>query len=361
MSFLSKKIFNPDPKIFGLDLSDLSIKVLQLERNGDREGVRSYSCADIPSGIIEDGRIVYKEKVVEIIKAAVSAAAPKKITTRKVICSLPESKAFIRIITIPKMKEEEAMEAVKWEMEATIPLPIDRVYFDWQFLENSGGNKQNILTVAVSREVVDDCTEVLSKAGLEVYGMEVESLASARSLVKEKEDKDSSCLIVDLGAQRTSFIMIVKGAVYFTSSIPFSSENINNIIAKTVGVTLKEAEKIKLRYGLGDIKNDPSLFHAMKPLLENLVVEIQKTLDFYNDISQKNSQISGIILCGGGANLKGLVPYLTRRLAKEISIGDPWINTRLGGRVPIIAKEDSIRYSTAIGLALRGLYYENYT
>lgn len=361
MSLFNKSIFSFDPKVFGIDLSDLSIKALQLEKSGEREGVRSYSCVDIPPGIIEDGKIIYKEKVIELLKEAVRIAAPNKITSRKVVCSLPESKAFIRIITIPKMKKEEAEEAVKWEMEATIPLPIDQVYFDWQFLGESSTNKQSVLTVAVSKDIVDDCTEVLLKAGLEVYGLEVESLASARSLVKEKKEDNSSWLIVDLGARRTSFIMVVKGAVYFTSSIPFSCENLNDVIAKSMGMDLKEAENIKIQHGLGSMKDDPSLFNIMKPLLENLINEIQKTLDFYKDISRENSQINGIILCGGGANLKGLVPYLTRRLEKETVIGNPWVNMRLGDRVPIIAKEYSVQYSTAIGLALRGLYYEDYT
>lgn len=361
MSLLSRKVFNSDPKIFGLDLSDLSIKALQLEKNGEAERVRSYSCVDIPPGIIEDGKIIHKEKVIAFLKEAVKAAAPQKINTRKAVCSLPESKAFIRIISIPKMKEEEAAEAIKWEMEATIPLSIDQVYFDWQFLGGNTANKQNVLTVAVSKDTVDDCMEVLREAGLEAYALEVESLASARSLVKEKENDASSYLIVDLGAQRTSFIMVVKGAVYFTSSIPFSCENLNDVISKSMGVDLKEAEKIKIQHGLGDVKNDPSLFNMMKPLLENLVTEIQKTLDFYSDISQEGSQIEGIILCGGGANLKGLVSYLAVRLGKEIMIGNPWVNMNLGNKVPIIAKKDSVRYSTAVGLALRGLYYENYT
>ncbi len=361
MSFLNKRIFSLDPKIFGLDLSDLSVKVLQFEKNGAVEKIRAYCSLDIPPGNIEDSKILRKDKVASCIKKAIKKAGPKKITTRKVICSLPESKAFIRIISIPAMEREQAREAIKWEMEANIPLPIDQVYFDWQFLPTDSSRKQSVLTVAVSREVVDEIMEVLEKAGLEVYGLEVESIASARSLVrKEETNEKGASLIIDLGAQRTSFIMIVKGVVYFTSSIPFSSEGMNDAIMRSLRVSLQEAEEIKLHDGItrGE-NNENEIFHVVAPLLENLVTEVKKTLDFYGEISQEQSSIEKIILCGGGANLKGLVPYLSKRLGKEVEVGNPWVNVALGDTLPVISKEDSVRYSTVIGLALKGSQYGN--
>jgi len=361
MSFLNKKIISFDPKIFGLDLSDLSIKVMQLEKEGDAEKIRSYFSLDIPDGNIEDGKIVNKDAVAVFIKEAVKKASPEKINTKKVICSIPESKAFLRIINIPKMEEEEAKEAIKWEMEANIPLSIDQVYFDWQFLESDGKNKQNVLTVAVSKEVIDDLVEVLEKAELEIYGLEIESIASARSLIaeKNKSKNDGASLIVDLGAQRTSFIMVADGAPYFTSSIPFSANSINDAIAKGLNLSTEEAEEVKVNQGIEHENSDSSVFNSVKYLLENLVNEIKSTLDFYSEMTKETTEVKKIILCGGGANLRGLIPYLTKRLEKEVELGDPWINLNLKNNLPIINRENSVRYTTVAGLALRGINYEN--
>jgi Tfp pilus assembly PilM family ATPase len=67
-----------------------------------------------------------------------------------------------------------------------------------------------------------------------------------------------------------------------------------------------------------------------------------------------------IILCGGGANLKGIIPFLVKRLNIQVEIGNPWINMNFGKKLPSITKQDSVRYSTVIGLALRGLqFYDN--
>lgn len=361
MSFLNKKILSFEPKIFGLDLSDLSIKTFQLEREGKIDKIRSCGSLDIPPGNIEDGKIIDKDKVASFIKEVIKRSGPKRINTRKAICSIPESKAFLRIINIPKMEEEEIREAIKWEMEANIPLPIDQVYFDWQCLDCDGKNKQNILTVAVSKEIIDDLVKTAEKAGLEIYGLEIESIATARSLISEqnKTKTGGTSLIVDLGAQRTSFIMVVNGVPYFTSSIPFSSMAINDAIAKGLGLNTGEAEEAKVNHGIERGNSDNPIFNAIKYLLENLVNETKSTLDFYSEMSKESAEIERIILCGGGANLRGLIPYLSKRLGKEVDLGNPWVNLNLGKSLPIINKENSVRYATVVGLALRGIYYEN--
>jgi type IV pilus assembly protein PilM len=337
---------------FALDLSDLSLKIIQIKRNGSVDEIRSHSYLDIPKGLVEDGVILDKEKVAELVRLAIKNAGPKKIKTKKVVCSVPESKAFLRIINIPKMEEAEAAEAIKWEIEASIPLSVDQVYYDWQFLDVISG-KQNVLTVAVAKEVIDDLVDTARLADLEVYGLEVESVASVRSLVSKKSAKDDISLIVDLGARRTSFIVSQGYVPYFTSSIPFSSEALSDIISKSLGVGIAEANKIKFNQGIEYSLEDNSIFQAVKPLLENLSAEIEKSIDFFYEVSKGSGEVGRIIICGGGASLKGIVPYLTTRLCRKVSVGDPWINLDFGNKLPIIDRESSLRYSTAVGLALK--------
>ena len=361
MSFFNKNIISFEPKIFGLDLSDLSVKVFQIEKDGKKDVVRGYGSLDIPFGNIEDGRIINKEEVVVAIKTLLKSPSAKKINSNKVICSLPESKAFVRIITIPKMSEEEAKEAVKWEMEASMPMSLEDVYFDWQFLEDKDSENQKVLTAAVSREVVDDWMDVLKLSGLDVYGLEIESMATIRSLVKSNATKNETSLIVDLGARRTSFILAEGIVPYFTSSIPFSSEGINDAIMKTLNVDSKEAEKVKISNGVEKRNKSNPIFKAVSPLLENLVMEIIKTMDFYGEMSKQAQEVKTIILCGGGSNMKGMAEYLNERVKKDVVVGSPWINLGLDGGLPAINKSVSVRYVTAIGLAIRALNYGNQT
>ncbi|KKR21684.1 MAG: Type IV pilus assembly protein PilM [Candidatus Moranbacteria bacterium GW2011_GWA2_39_41] len=360
MSFLNKNIINFEPKIIGLDLSDLSVKVFQVEKDGGHDVVRGYGSVDIPLGNIDDGRIINESIVAEAIKSVLKLPSAKKINSNKVICSLPESKAFVRIITIPKMSEDEAKEAVKWEMEANMPMSLAEVYFDWQFLKvDSDGKKQHVLTVAVSREIVDSRMSVLTLAGLDAYSLEVESIASIRSLVNSEAVRGEISLIVDLGARRTSFIIADDVVPYFTSSIPFSSESMNDAISKTLNLSSADAEKVKVNNGIVNAGDGNPIFNAVSPLLENLVTEIMKTMDFYGEMSKRPKGVNKIILCGGGSSMKGLAEYLQQRTKKDVSVGSPWINLKTVDKLPTINKETSVRYVTAIGLAIRGMNYGN--
>jgi type IV pilus assembly protein PilM len=351
MNFLQKNIINFEDTYFGIDLGDLFVKVLQLGKKGDNDFVQSYAIAPIPEGCIEEGRIIDKQKVAKVIRTAIATAGPKKINTKKVICSLPESKVFLRVLAIPKMEQAEIGEAIKWEIEASIPLSVDQVYYDWQLIGETE-DKQNVLTVAISREIVDDILEVLELVGLEVFGLEAESIAMTRSLIEATAPSDEVSLLVDLGSKRTNFVVAEGNVPFFTSSIPFSSNGVTDAIAKTLGISNEEAEILKISEGVGCCHEEGSILNSIKAYLEGLSLEIEKTIDFYQNINTKPGKVGKIIICGG-ANLKGLVPYLAKRLRQKIYIGDPWVNLNFGERLPIINREKSLQFANAIGLAIR--------
>lgn len=364
MSFLQKKIINLFPTSFGLDLSDLSVKAVWLERNGNHETIASYGSVPLPAGAIMDGEIVDEEAVKQGIQNLLEKAGPKKISTRRVICSLPETKAFLRIIVLPRMKEEEVKEAIKWEIEANIPLTLDQVYYDWQILDlnlTDEKDKMSVLVVAISRTSVDQFQEVLEGAGLIPLGLETESVAEARSLLLEGDERRTT-LIVDIGDRRSSFLIAVGNSPCFTSSVPLSSQMMTDAISKSLQISFDDAETMKIKHGLGSLAEKNPTFIACEPILESIAVEIEKSVDFFLTNFPVVEKIDHIVFCGGGSNMHGLLPYMAKRLGRPVEAGNPWVNLRLGKRLPLIDRDHSVQYSTAIGLALRGLdEYEDFT
>lgn len=348
MAIWNKKIIDTHPDLFGLDLSDLSIKVAQLKTGRKYSEVVGMAQANLPHGAIVDSVIMKPDVVLEGIKKARDASG---ITVSNVFCSLPESKAFLRVISIPKMTQEEAAEAIKWEMEANIPMPIDQVYYDWQILpQELHGVSENmsVLVVAVARTVVDQLLTVIESAGLEVFGFEVESMAQSRSLLARGTEKTT--MIVDIGDQRTSFLIVVGDVPVFTSSIPLSAATMTDAIAKSLGISYAEAEKVKVEHGIGSVLKNDHIFQAVKPIIQSFVQEINKSINFYLTGLRYSESVDTIILCGGGAKMKGLIPYLSRSLNRKIELGDPWANTTFES-LPPIDREISAQYVTAIGLA----------
>ena len=62
-------------------------------------------------------------------------------------------------------------------------------------------------------------------------------------------------------------------------------------------------------------------------------------------------------MCGGGSNLKGIIPYLAIHLKMKIEQGNPWTNVKLEKGIPPVSKEAAQSYITVIGLALKSSNY----
>lgn len=360
---------------FGLDISDLSLKIIKLKKKGKFLGLASFSEAKIKPGIIEKGEIKDEEALAKIIREAISKAKGEKIKTKYVIAALPEEKAFLQVIQMPLIGEEELKKAVYFEVENYIPLPIEEVYLDFQIIKPVLNHLDHldVLITALPQKIVNPYVSCLKKAGLIPKILEIESQAIARALIWN-EVSPHPFLLVDLGATRTSFIIFSGYSVRFTSSVPISFRKFTEAISKNLKIDLIEAEKLKLKYGLEGkhlkIKNEikkeiegERIFETIAPLLKDLVEKIRTYLAYYHThvhhehLPLDSKEIEKILLCGGGANLKGLTDFLSFELKIPVGLGNPWVNILPEPlkEVPELSYEKSLSYTTALGLALRGI------
>lgn len=357
---------NLKPEAFGIDVSDLSLKIVKLKKNGEKFALASFGEASIKPGIIEDGEIKKEKALANVIKTALTKVKGEKLKTKYIVASLPEEKAFLQVIQLPKMKKEEFKKAVYFEAENYIPLPIDQVYIDAQIISPICDHLDHldILIAALPKKTVDPYLTCFKEAGLKPKALEIESQAISRALVKD-ETSVSPLLLIDLGAVRTSFIIFAGHSLRFTFSIPVSSQGFTQAIAKTLKIDFLKAEKLKLKYGLKTYAKEEGgdVFEAMIPALTDLIEQIKKHFTYYQShashehLPPDGKGLKKIFLCGGGANLKGLTDFLGRELKTSVEIGNPWMNILAEDQKepPQLSLEKSLSYTTAFGLALRGI------
>jgi len=355
------------PEAFGLDISDSSLKIIKLRKRGKFFDLASFGEEKIKPGIIKGGEIKDEKALIQALKKALTETKGEKLKTKYVVASLPEEKAFLQVIQMPKMKEEELKSAVIYEAENYIPLPIEEVYLDSQIVPPLYNHLDHfdVLIAALPKKTVDPYLSSLKKAGLKPIAFEIESQAIAGALIKN-EATTSPLLLIDLGATRAGFIVFSGHSLRFTSSIPVSSQSFTEIISKALGVSLVEAEKLKIRYGLhSGTRKGKEVFEALVPALTDLIGQIKRYLHYYQThashehLPPNGKGVAKIFLCGGGAKLKGLTNFLSSQLKIPVEIGNPWINILASPIQPkeqrlICKKEESLKYTTALGLALRG-------
>ncbi|MFH1820484.1 MAG: type IV pilus assembly protein PilM [Candidatus Nealsonbacteria bacterium] len=350
LNFLTLK-----PTSFGLDISDLSLKIIQLKKKGRLFDLSAFGETKMKAGIIEQGEIKNEKALIQHIKKATSSVKGS-IKTNYVVASLPEEKAFLQVIQLPMMAVEEARKAVYFEAENYIPLPINKVYLDSQVISKSKGHL-NVLIAALPKDTVDPYVRSLKGAGLKIAALEIESMSISRALVNQEINKEPF-LLIDLGENRTSLIIFFDSSLRFTTSCQICSKNFTRDIADALDTDLKRAESYKIRYGITDTPQGNEIAKAIKPTLEDLTRQTKKYLDYSKGHYDK--EIKKVVLCGGGVNLKGFTEFFSSKINVPVELGNPWINILSGAKKETrhLPYQESLRYTTALGLALRGQKYD---
>jgi type IV pilus assembly protein PilM len=363
---LVKESFDRLPA-FGLDFSDRSIKIAQFHRHEGRLKLKSYGKREIPDGIVVGGEVKNGAALVREIKESMSKAKLSPVTTKEVVLSLPESKCFIKVIKTPSLSDDEIGETIRFKAEEYFPLAADEMSLDWYRLNTPecptgvNGACSEILVAVASKVLVDSYLEIIDSAGLVPVVFEAESVATARALLKNQSDP-RSVLIIDLGRDRTSFIFYKYPALRFTQSIPVSGDSFTLAIAKGMKISFEKAEKLKNETGLSrDTKDGEKVFESLVPQMEDLIVNIKKSINYYNDFFNiaAGKFSFRIIICGGGANLRSIDSYLSLRLRANVELADPWkgiygrkVYTEEYKKIHSISYAESLFHTTALGLAL---------
>ncbi len=353
---------NPFPNAFGLDIGDLSVKLVQLKNESlfkRRPVYRLVDARDIdlPPGLITNGELQKPEEVRKHIQHLLSGKTHKKnIKSPWVVASLPETQSFIKLIETKTPVEDLLEDDIKVLAKKHIPYDDDGSYYiQWQIMPATiyDSQKTRILIGSVAKKIADSYTYLLESLGLGAVALEIEALAIARSMITaSKEYEGEARAILDLGATRSSFIVYDHDIIQFSTTLPFSGEILTTALSQQLHISYEDAEELKIKQGLSYRTRQTRAFEIINKVSEDLIKYINDTLQFYYSHFSNTNKITRIIMCGGGANLLYLDKVLSSKLKIVCAPGHPWKNLNSHQTIAINEKE-SLTYSTAIGLALR--------
>ncbi len=339
---------------FGLDISDGSLKAVECARTQHGVVVVAHSSLDLSAGVVERSAVRQPEVLRDAIRTLLQNAVPRSIATKDVVLSLDESVVYLHPFTFPKaLTESQVRRAVPYEAEGELPITLREMYTDILF-HRSREREHHVLFAAARRNVVDAYVEVLISAGLRPVVIGIESLALARALVPPQ---DEPVLIADLGKLSTTITTVERGMVHGAVSIPVSGTGVTASLARAAKLPIEDAESLKRTEGLATTL--PTRRDALIAALAPLVAEAQKAASYHQ--VHTGRPVQRLVLSGGGALLPGLPEYLSEVVGIRTEPGDPIAmhaltfspRYRPGQRKVFLA--DRLRFSTGIGLALRGV------
>ncbi|GGK42249.1 MULTISPECIES: cell division protein FtsA [Flavobacteriaceae] len=211
----------------------------------------------------------------------------------------------------------------------------------------------------------------IKSAGLNLAGITLEPLASAEAVLSS-EEKEAGVALIDIGGGTTDLAIFKNGIIRHTAVIPFGGNVITEDIKEGCSIIEKQAELLKTKFGSAwpgenkdneivsipglrgrepkeiTLKNLSKIIHArVVEIIEQVFLEIKN----YGHEEPKKKLIAGIVLTGGGANLKHLKQLVEYITGMDTRIGYP--NENLAGDSDEIFS--SPQYATAVGLLMNGL------
>lgn len=334
----------------GLDISDYSIEIISLGGTTEKPQLMAIGRQILEPGIVEDGKVLQKEKLEAVLRKLIEKPKFGKIKTNQFIFALPESKTFIHFFELPETRgREKAEKEIEFQAIHNFPFPLKELYFDFKI------KNKEVLLVAVQKDIVEDYLEIFKNLKIQPIALEIESMSLARALL---EDSQETILIADIGARTTNFSLFAENQLRLSISINIAGDKFSQALAKKLNISFIEAENLKKEIGLDSEKREGKIFLILQKEIQEIISEIKKIEDYFQKKEQK--AIEKIILAGGSAVLPHLATYLAENLEKPVLIGDPWKKIN----IDILRKKENfekaleinpILYSTVIGSALRGL------
>ncbi len=340
----------------GVDFGESSIKIVELEDSKGAPFLKNYAVAsliDVPENL--NGAPSHKPFFSEnqYAKTVGSILDKLNIKAKKAFFSLPIYPSFSTTIEIPLMSEKEMDQAVPLEARKYVPIPLNEVVLDWNFLgktRSDSTEKMRIFIVAVPNNIVQSYISIAHQNKLKVEAMELETFSSARAVLGPNEERP--VMIVDIGANSTDVAISYKGQVEMSHNFEISGFNFTYAIAKSLNIDINRAEQLKRSAGLLGGGGEQELSSIMFPLLDAVIEEIRRAAANYEQ--KYGRPIKKVILAGGSANLKGLINYFVKQLNIEVGLANPFLSIKYQPALEKTLRELGPELAVACGLALKG-------
>lgn len=347
---LELKLMGRSPSVCGIDIGSESVKVVQLKKERERAILETYGELKSERYFNEPGvRTLLQYRDEELRGLLTDVLREANVTTHRAVLAVPSASSFITLIHLPFLSEDEIRSAIPFEAKKYVPIPTAEVLLDWQIVgEDRARGRVEVLLVAVPQEVIAKLKRVAELAELEPEGLEIESFSLARSLL----GGELGCaMVLNWGAVTTGLTIAVGRQIRLNHNVGRGSREITSTLSKSLGVTIERAEDMKKQVGLSEKPEERAIRDTIAPFIDSTLADAERILSAYNRSAER--KVEKIYLAGGGANLLGLVDYVSKHFGLETAIGNAFARTMFPAFLQPLLREIAPGFAVAVGLALR--------
>ncbi len=346
-------MFGKRKAVVGLDIGSSAVKAVELEANGKGYRVSALATEPVPPDSIVDGAIIDATAVADAIRRLFGSQA---FRTKDVAASLSGNAVIVKKISLPVMTPAELGESITWEAEQYIPFDIQDVNLDYQILDSGAGEggTMDVLLVAAKKEKIADYTGVIAQAGRVPVVVDVDAFALQNAFeVNYGLDTAQVVVLLNAGASAININIVSGGQSVFTRDISMGGNAYTEAIQKELNLSFENAEQLKKGTPVDGATVDEAQ-PVLKAVTENVLLEIQKTFDFFK-ATAASDRIDRILLSGGSSRTAGFAQALEERFGAPVEMFDPFRQIAFDqGKLGVLDADSVVpTAAVAVGLALR--------
>ena len=284
------------------------------------------------------------------------------INTKKaknVVSSISGSMVDIREITTLDMEDQELSVSLELEAKKHIPLDGTDAIIDYHHIgvNNKEIDKINVILASTTKNIIKEHATLIKNSGFKPNIFDSDPIAIANNYQFNNElPAEGADVILNIGNSTTNLLVWGQNCPFFTRNIEISGNYFTSEIMRKFNVDYRTAENMKFEKGINvfdeedEAKTDNIGISVEKRTPFNeFSEEIKRTLRFY---MKNNNQafFNNFYITGGSSNIKGIDDFISTTLNVNAKILNPIEKISND-----IAEDNLNQYTTAIGLALRGL------
>ncbi len=222
----------------------------------------------------------------------------------RAFCAIGARGVSLRRLTLPASSKDELQRLLLLQIEREFPLAPDELAWGYRPISserNGSPASQELLVVAVKKEVLQEYSDLLSGCGLSpVFTLG----ALARSALCPQSS--GSFAVLDIGRKHSELISFDEGAATSIRILPWGGEDITHALEKNLAINHAEAEKLKTQAGDEPAANG-EFSRRVQTIVETELSSLAKAI-------LSNWSGKRLYLSGGSARLKDLAPRLSKTL-----------------------------------------------
>ncbi len=345
--------------LVAIDIGSSAIKVVEMTGQKQKK-LRAIGLELLPPGVVVDGAIQNQDVVEQTLRGLLKKL---KIRTsgRRAALSLSGSSVLVKKVNVAA-KNADLAEQVYYEAEQQFQADMADIYFDYTELEGvpERGPEQPVLMVGAKREMVEQYIAVMRAVGLRTGVVECSTFSVSNMFEYNYGVVDGLTALVNIGAALTQVSLVAGGEYVYTRDIAIGGEEYSRRIMELLSVDRPNAENLKVAVSQGDGSVPEELHKVLGEINEQLVHEIQVTIDYFfqsGDGAGREAGLTSIFLTGGGSRILGLDAALAAALQIPVQIVNPFQRVEVNPRkfqMDYILMQGHL-YGVAVGLSLRAM------